>query len=258
MGPACSFRCHPRSLCDDFQALWSSPMGSHLGRADQIRLHCREDFVRLESSHGLFESLSCMELLTLSWPIALQPEAEGQDDDYWRIEDGFSEGAESLLLRCMPSNGLPVQHLECVVISGHNIRCVIPAKLPDLEELVISAEGQLQLFFEDVEATAAGLNKFHVFGQPLLTNGMDTVKVSHVLAGRGLILDAASASEDWKYIPAYLFDVKKGSTCTYMRSVVTESLSMHEAFSLIQTFISECRCECCELCLERSGRFTRQ
>lgn len=102
-----------------------------------------------------------MELPSLSWPVALQAEAEGQDDDYWRIKDGFREGAQSLLLRCMPSNGLPVQNLESVVISGYNIRCVIAAKLPDLEELVISAEGQLKLFFKDVEATAVGQNIVH-------------------------------------------------------------------------------------------------
>lgn len=124
-------------------------------------MHCREDSVRLESSDGLFEPPPCMELPSLSWPVALQAEAEGQDDDYWRIKDGFREGAQSLLLRCMPSNGLPVQNLESVVISGYNIRCVIAAKLPDLEELVISAEGQLKLFFKDVEATAVGQNIVH-------------------------------------------------------------------------------------------------
>ena len=77
---------------------------------------------------------------------------------------------------------------------------MIPAGLPNLEELVISAEGSLELYFEDAGALFASpsLTVFCAFGQPLLPAGKPILEILTygALPARGMTLRAVSASEE--------------------------------------------------------------
>lgn len=249
LDPTCRFRCLLGDLTAD-PAFWSGPMRGPLAAADQISLYCEENFV--EHTHGLFGNLPCMEMLKLSWPVCLATGLnEDEEEEIVLVEDGFSEGAELLLMNCMPVEGQPLQNLKSIIISGWNIRTTIPSGLPCLEELVILAERQLVLSFQDTQAAAASLEKLYLFGQPLVTNGVDVAKISCGLVNRdpAKVLDATAAQNPPEGETAY----RTNSSCLYLRPILASVLSIQELYTIAKSLTTKCRCGCCASCLNSKG-----
>ena len=234
----------------DFQGIiWRGPMRTVLGRADQISLYCEEDFVQY--THGMFGSLPRMEVLSLSWPVHIESDAEEEEGGGWPAEDVFTEGAELLLMNCMPANRQPLHNLKSIIITGYNIVVIIPSGLPALEELVILADRHVNLSFEDASAFPTALKRFLIFGQPLVANGLDVAKISCGLVGRGQILDAVMAQEEG-------VSFREDSSCLFMRPITVPDwsiaiYSIEDLFDAVLCFTRRCRCECCVFCLRRAG-----
>ena len=127
--------------------------------AEYVRLHLRWQMAQ-DTSQGLFQSHDPLRELVLHWPLT------------------YDQSAFSWLLRCMPANKQPLFNLKSIVIEGAIVRVIIPARLPQLKELVVASSGNLELNVEDPAATAGVLTTFHVRGRPLTVANLDVLKAA--------------------------------------------------------------------------------
>ena len=105
--------------------LESATTRSHVALADRVCMFFGE-MSQLQALQGIFGHLSHTELLSIWWP--------GDEE-----EMPIAETA-SALQWMMPANGEPLLNLRTIIIQARTMKGVIPANLPNLEELVISAE----------------------------------------------------------------------------------------------------------------------
>ena len=123
----------------------------------------------------------------------------------------------------MPANGEPLVKLRTIIVEATTMKGVLPAKLPNLEELVINAQRGLELSFEDSLAIFSAVKTFYAFGKPATTEGLNIIKVlsSGILARRGLTLGAAFAKETKDLRPVW-----RGSSCIYLKPCNTQDKSI--------------------------------
>ena len=144
----CQLICNLDILCcDNDSAKWGL-VKSMLSSTEQVELFSSTS--HYESSPGLargvcgmFASLPCMQILKVSGEV---------------LSD------TSLLATCMPVGGLPMQSLRVFVLHAFTIKCRTPAGFPNLEELVVKAEQELLLDFEDYKTAFSTLRTFYAFG----------------------------------------------------------------------------------------------
>ena len=122
----------------------------------------------------------------------------------------------------------------------------IPGHLPNLEQLVVLAEGRAELSFEDPEATILALKEFYAFGQPLKPDGMDILRMSTALVGSDRALCGALARNAGK-------GFEDGSSCLYLRPTAAGALSMQQSYDLVAGHAILCRCGACFDCLSKAG-----
>ena len=148
---------------------------------------------------------------------------------------------------CMPANGDHVQTLRVLIMKAHRFKDCIPAGLPNLEELVISASSSLELSFEDVVSTFSILTKFYAFGKPLMPEKQDMVKLmsSNVLSRRNIMLSFSSVKADVE-------DSVKDSSCMYLQPTAAKGQSVEKLRDVVEQLV-QCRCLACFDCLRRSG-----
>ena len=117
-------------------------------------------------------------------------------DLYHSLFDGvqllMDSKARNWLLSSMPENGQPLLNLRSIDIDAPGAAMIcIPRKLPNLEQLRIGSDDYLEVQFQDPQATASALTRFHALGFPLKLDALDMLKMSQRLAVRGLTLDVA-------------------------------------------------------------------
>ena len=144
---------------------------------------------------------------------------------------------------CMPANGQPVRNLRVLTMKAHRFKDCIPAGLPNLEELVISAGSSLELSFEDVTSTFSVLTRFYAFGKPLMPDEQDMIRLmsSDVLSSRGMVLRFSSVKAD-----------EKDSSCMYLQPTAAKGESTEKLHDVVEQLV-QCRCSACFDCLRRSG-----
>ena len=155
------------------------------------QLKLRDGWCRYGSRvDGTFGWFPAMRLLALEWPPQMKTYCADSFD-----EDVFRGGVSSLLIQCMPGDGQPLLYLETILITAHSMRGTFPdaSHFPNLKELVIRASGRLELEFQDPLDTIPRLGSMHVFGRPLVPQGLDKGMLKAALGAlnkRGLVLGA--------------------------------------------------------------------
>ena len=243
LNPACHFSAELGALSDRFERVWWAPYKPFLSAVRNLSLCCQEPYYTSTTDNkGLFASLSSLAVLKVAWP------KEGK----WWVGDGYKRdkfvaGSECLLTNGLASAGPPVLNLRIIIITAISMQACIPGHLPNLEQLIILAEGRAELSFEAPEATILALNKFHAFGQPLKPDGLDIARMSIALASTGRALGAAVAQTAGKG-----FD--DSGSCVYLKSTAAEVLPIQHLHDLVAGLASLCRCGCCFDCLSKAGR----
>ena len=227
-------------LSNHMDTLWRVGLSALLGSAGQIVF----DAIPLLTSPaacGVFGSFFQLKVLILKWSVS-----QGSLEYDLIIE----HTRRYLLVNCMPLNGQPLEALRVLIItSAGGMKIVIPAGLPNLEELVISAKGPLELYFEDAGALFAfpSLTICYAFGQPLLPAGMPMLEILTygALPGRDMTLRAVSASVEGD-------GSVEDSSGMCLCPISGQDLSIGELLKRVEQR-TQCRCGACFDCLQRSG-----
>ncbi len=125
------------------------------------------------------------------------------------------------------------------------MKCCIPSGLPNLEELVLFAEGAAEVSFEDPKATLTALKAFHIYGEPLRMDKKDELQMLKVTASKGLWVSYVSANRP-----------KCTGSCMYLRPIAAPELSFEELQDRVRRLARQCRCKACFECLRRAGCLT--
>ena len=238
--PACHFSADVGILSDyPVERAWRAPFEGFLRSVRELSLFCQEpDYISLDNK-GLLAGLPCLAVLNVNWP---EEWSGGDEPD----RNAFVDGAECLLTNCLASDGPPVLSLRVIIIMAASMQARIPGHLPNLEQLVILAEGRAELSFEEPEATILALKQFYAFGQPLKPDGMDAVRMSAALEGTGRALGAA-----WAQTAGRGFN--GGSSCVYLRPEAARELPIQDLYDHVNGLARLCRCGACFHCLSETG-----
>ena len=191
---------------------------------------------------GMFESLLSMRELTIIWPEPCQLLTS------YRDPLKYEERAVAWLVKAIPGDGQPLRHLRSIRISASSIKIIVPAQLPNRQELLIEAEGILKLQFEEPLATASSLTRFHVSAQALAIAAEDVLRMSCSLLRRGLTLAAVLKSQArHEHMP------KVKRSCVFLQSFDTGQPSLRERDHDLYPHTLECRCGACFKCLRKAG-----
>ena len=241
--PACHFSADV-GILDGYpvERAWRAPFEGFLRSVRELTLFCQEPEYISEDSKGLFAALPCLAVLRVNWPEQW-PEEGGDEPD----RNAFVDGAQCLLTNCLASNGPPVLSVRVIIIMAASMQARIPGHLPNLEQLVILAEGRAELSFEEPEATILALKNFYAFRQPLKPDGMDAVRMSVALEGTGRALGAA-----WAKAAGRGFN--GGSSCVYLRPEAAGILPIQNLYDQVDGLARLCRCGACFHCLSETGR----
>lgn len=232
-----------RDIWYDLSVLWADPISSLLGSAHHLDPDPSDgELFASETTHGFFEMLPCMDVLTLSWLGNVHSRSYRAPEDFDALAAQLSLAPELLLTSLMPASGQPLWNLKVIVIETSTMRGCIPAKLPNLEKIVVMAHRLLQLTFEDPVATASALKKLYFFGQ-------QGTAISHQMLGmlgnsirHGLTLVTVSAAEAGEH-------ARRGSSCTYLWSTTEHDVSINELYRMVSQLAGMCRCGACFQCL---------
>ena len=232
----------------DLEMIWRASFESYLCSVCELSVCCHvlppeDPFYTCPDRKGIFAGLPRLAVLKVDWPAWVDLEM----DEYEPKRDMFEFGAERLLTDCLASDGPPVLSLRVIIITAVSMQARIPGHLPNLEQLVILADGCAELSFANPEATILALKKFHAFGQPLKPDGLDAVRMSLVLAGTGRALGAAVAQTAGMGFEA-------GSSCVYLRPAAAEALPIQRLYDLVAGLAQGCKCGACFDCLSKAGR----
>ena len=237
--PDCHFSADLTRPSDFLERSWWTPFEGFLHSVCELSLHCQDPFYMSPDSKGLFAGLPRLTMLKVAWP---EEEDSGQEPQ----RDEFVAGAECLLTNCLANCSPSVLSLRTIIITAFSMQARIPGHLPNLEQLVIMAQGSAELSFEDPRATILALKTFYAFGQPLKPDGLDALRMSSALVGTGRALDAVVAQMAGKYFDG-------GSSCVYLRPAVAEALPMQQLYDLVDRLARGCRCGACFDCLSKAG-----
>lgn len=116
-----------------------------------------------------------------------------------------------------------------------------PAKLPNLKQLVIMAQGLVEIQFEDPLATASALTSSYLLGQPLSLEAVALLRLSSGLMRRGMTSDSAPGLADFS------------RSCIYPRDIEAEKLAIQQLSVFVAHLVCHCKCGACFTCLERAG-----
>ena len=222
------------------ERVWRAPFEGFLRLVPELSVFCQEpEYISLDSK-GLFAGLPCLAVLNVHWP---EEWSGGDEPD----RDAFVDGAACLLTNCLASNGPPVLSLRVITITAICMQARIPGHLPNLEQLVILAEGRAELSFEEPEATILALKQFYVFGQLLKPDEMYAERMSVALAGTGRALGAALAQTAGRGFSG-------SSSCVYLRPAAAEALPIQYLYDHVAGLARLCRCGACFGCLSEAGR----
>ena len=183
--------------------------------------------------------LKPIETLTLDWPV------------HWDLSEGkyFKHiavvNAKDMVKCCMPVGGQPLGSLKVLILRSEGaIDCCIPSGLPNLEELVLFAEGFAKVSFEDPKATFTALKAFHIYGEPLRMDREDELQTLNVAASKGSRVSHVSADRRWT------------RSCMYLRPIMAPELTFEELHDRVRGLARQCRCKACFECLRRAGCLT--
>ena len=224
----CKLNCHINIMCGDNKSPDRTLVKSMLNSAEQIGLYSknRGSF----DGCGMFASLPGMQVLKVSGKVLSQ---------------------FSVLTRCMPKSGLPVESLRVLILHGGLVTCRIPAGFPHLEELFVKARGHLSLDFEDPKTTFNILKSFYAYGEHLTTNNCNLLnKLLLPLSERGLRIDTVTAASTSKGYGSYY-----GLRCNglYFRPHDSEEVSIGALYEIVSQLAGQCRCGACFTCLRAAG-----
>ena len=239
MEPACHFSADLGILNSFLEKVWCAPYEAFLHSVCELSLDCQDPFYTSPESVGLFAGLPRLAVLKAAWPKKEMTFAEPE-------RDSFVAGAECLLTHCLGSDGPPVLGLRVIILTAISMQARIPGHLPNLEQLVVLAEGRAELSFEDPEATILALKELYAFGQPLKPDGMDILRMSTALVGSDRALCGASAQKSGK-------GFEDGSSCLYLRPTAAGALSMQQVYDMVARLARACRCGACFDCLSKAG-----
>ena len=228
---------------EDFARGSLEPLSNQAALAQQAIISCdNPNSPGLQWCVRMFGAFPLARVLALRWPVCY-------DELGWPDEDAFDEDAAHLFSWCMPDDRQPLSNLKSIIITACSMQGTFPhaSQLPNLRELVIKASGRLEMAFQSPIGTISQLGSFHVFGQPLIPNGWDMIRLmtaSRALEERGLVLGAASRQ---RHGPR-----GRPASCIYLRPVGDRDLSIQELCTKVKQLI-ECRCGACLDCLRRAG-----
>lgn len=216
-------------------------MISALRSAVQIRLSCSKYSVS-ETGRAFFGMCKAMELLVVDW---------GANRDLFDLHQPEVDVFQPLLMNCMPLQEQPLWALRAVIIRSewaHDVKVALSKRLPALRKLVIFTEGCLDVSFEEPVATSLSLEDFYAFGQPLITDGVDMLRMSCSLVRRGLTVSAERSPEQ---APSGEFGEE--ASCIYLQNVDAAAVPIKRLYDLTKSLAVECHCEACFDCLRRAG-----
>ena len=238
--PACQFSADVGILSNYAgERAWRAPFEGFLRSVRELRVFCQEPQYISQDSKGLFAGLPSLSVLNVHWP----EEWSGGDEP-----DGgaFVDGAECLLTNCLATDGPPVLSLRVITITAVSMQARIPGHLPNLEQLVILAEGRAELSFEEPEATILALKQFNAFGQPLELDEMNAARMSVALRGTSRALGEARAHTAGR-------GFSSSSSCRYLRPTAAEALPIQQLYDHVTGLAKLCGCGACFDCLLEAG-----
>ena len=224
--PSCQLSCVTNFMTAHYQTeVWTSHMKTVLNSAEHIELSDGDGEIS-QSAHGTPAALPDMKALAMSGRV---------------IDD------ETLLPKCMPVDGVPMQNLRVLAMHADTIKCCIPAGLPNLRELIVMAEQGLLLRFEDLEGTFMTLKMFYAFGTPRESTEYDLLfRTLPSLVKRRLCIEAVEGDMLSKPICS-------SSKCLYLRSLKDEKLSMSALYDIVSRLAKQCKCGACFTCLRAAN-----
>lgn len=204
-----------------------------------------------EAADGI-ASFPHMSVLAVEWQTRKWPTHNEDNEEESEEESEFAEDLEPVLLKSLSSDGQPSSALKSIIIEAmKDIRCIIPAKLPGLEELVIKSTGCLELSFEDPQCHFLRPHQALILAEPPMIDAADLALVSGSLSKRGMTLDAAAECSCRCAVRREQL-LNRRQLCIYLRHVSEPSQSLAELCSLVNR-LTECRCGACFLCLTDAG-----
>ena len=234
--PSCQLDIDVGSLDNDLHALLMSTMRPHVGAGDSIHLLIDAGEPLPDSAQGLLGTLPSLQTLKVYWTHFTSKYGKGDPKD---------NEAQPLLMSLMPSVG-PVSNLKVIVILGVDMKCAVPAGLPNLEELVIWMNNSLELSFEDPSAISKALIKFYAYAEILDVNKKDMQQISKHFGTAGLTLSAVVAPADGTMR-------KFPGCCIFLKPASAADPLMEEVFATAYRLAQACRCGACFDCLRTAG-----
>ena len=234
--PSCQLDIDSGCIGDDLHALLIGTIGAHMGAADSIHLLFDAVDPLPDSAHGLLGTFPALQTLKVYWSHFTSEYGKGDPND---------NEAQTLLMSLMPSVG-PACNLKVIIIGGVDMRCTIPAGLPNLEELVIWMKNSLELSFEDPGVTSKALTRLYAYAEILDINERDMQLMSEHFATAGLALSAAIAAGD---------STVRGfaGCCIFVKPASAADPLMEEVFATAHRLARACRCGACFDCLRTAG-----
>ena len=234
--PSCQLDIDVGTLDNDLHALLMSTMGPHVGAGDSIHLLFDANEPLPDPAQGLLGTLPALRTLKVYWTHFTSGYGRGDPKD---------NEVQPLLMSLMPSMG-PVCNLKVIVILGVDMKCAVPAGLPNLEELVIWMNNSLELSFEDPSAISKALTKFYAYAEILDVNKKDMQQISKQFGTAGLTSRAVVAPADgtMREFPG---------CCIFLKPASAADPLMDEVFATAYRLAQACRCGACFDCLRTAG-----
>ena len=218
MPEGCRFAYGFSTISFEFPQLWQGLMRSVLGMAQRIETYVSRQWAGF--SANWFKSLHNMRELKLYLATRLRPE-------HW-------------LMHSMPAHDLPCHILRSINIRGEGMQILVPAGLPNLEELLIASLESLRLTFQDVQATASRLSVFCISGFHVEVTDyqFDELKASFLPRSK-IVTDGMVEGKG------------RPRACIYIHDSSADSLSVKALTKWAHELTHGCRCKACFDCLAR-------
>ncbi|CAK0782051.1 hypothetical protein CVIRNUC_005539 [Coccomyxa viridis] len=243
--PSCQLDIDKGCLDDDLHALLMGTMGQHMGAGDSVYFSVDADVPLPDSAQGLLGTLPALQMLKVFFAHFSENDEDDFTSEYGKGDPKDNE-AQPLLMSLMPSVG-SVCNLKVIIVWGRDMRCTIPAGLPNLEELVIWMNNSLDLFFEDPGETSKALTRFYAYAEILVMRVNDMQQMSKHFGTAGLALSAVVA-------PVGGIEQELKGCCMFLKPASAADPPMEEVRATARRLVHACRCGACFDCLRTAGR----